>query len=167
MKEGKSTSDGCIPKMVIELGDILYPVLIIIFNVILRCSIFPCKWWYSVVVALFKFKGSRSVSKNFRPVSLVVMLSKLFDFVLLNRFKKWFRPHDMQTAYQEGKSCSDHIYFMRCLIQRFILDKRKLFITAVDFDGAFDRVKRITLLRKSVTVGARSVLFDVWQICIR
>ena len=123
---------------------------------ILQCSIFPCQWWYSVIIALFKHKGSRSVPKNFRPVSLVVMLSKLFDFFLLNRFKIWFKPNDMQTAYQEGKSCSDHIFFMRCLIQQFNLDKRKLFITTVDFDGAFDRVKRSTLLQKLILFGASS-----------
>ena len=43
---------------------------------------------------------------------------------------------------------------MRCWIQQFILDKRKLFITAVDFDGAFDRVNRRTLLKKLIAFGA-------------
>ena len=106
---------------------------------------------------MFKNKGSRLVPKNFRPVSLVLMLSKLYDFVLLARFKKWFTPNDMQTAYQHGKSCSDHIFFLRCLIQHFNRDKRTLFITAIDFDGAFDRVKRSTLLKKLVFFGASSV----------
>lgn len=157
LKEGKSTSDGWVPRMVTEVSDVLYPILLLIFNIILRYSIFPVKWWHNVVVALFKNKGSRLISKNYRPVSLVEMLSKLFDFVLLDRFKKWFVPHDMQTAYQKGKSCSDHIFFIRCLTEQFNADKRKLFITAIDFDGAFDRVKRSTLLRKLVVFGAGSV----------
>ena len=38
----------------------------------------------------------------------------------------------------------------------FNLDKRKLFITTVDFDGAFDRIKRSTLLRKLILFGASS-----------
>ena len=156
LKEGKSTSDGWVPKMVTEINDILYPILFIIFNTILRCSMFPLKWWFSVVVALFKNKGLRSIAKFFRPVSLVVMLSKLLDFILLRRFKEWYIPHDMNTAYQEGKSCSDHIFLMRCVVQQFLKDKRTLFITAVDFDGAFDRVKRSTLLRKLILAGAGS-----------
>ena len=158
--EGKSTADGWVPKMLTEVNDILYPILLIIFNTILQCSIFPCQWWHSVIIALFKHKGSRSIPKNFRQVSLVVMLSKLFDFVLLNLFKIWFKPNDMQTAYQEGKSCSDHIFLMRCLIQQFNLDKRKLFVTTVGFDGAFDRVKRSTLLQKLILFGASST--SVW-----
>ena len=160
VKEGKSTADGWVPKMLTEVSDVLFPILLMLFNVILQRCFFPFKWWFSVVIALFKNKGSRLVSKNFRPVSLVVMFSKLFDFVLLSRFKKWFKPHDMQTAYQEGKSCCDHIFLMRCLIQQFNLDKRKLFITAIDFDGAFDRVKRSTLLKKLVLVGASSLFVN-------
>ena len=135
----------------------IYSILFNLFNLILTCRIFPAKWWYSIVIPLFKNKGSRIIAKFFRPVSLVEMLAKLFDFTLLKRFKKWFVPHDMQTAYQNGKSSADHIFFMRCVIEVFNLDKRKLYITAIDFDGAFDRVKRSTLLRKLVLFGASSV----------
>ena len=128
----------------------------VIFNIILQCSLFPDKWWFCVVVALFK-KGSRLIPKNYRPVSLVLMLAKLFDFTLLDRFKKWFIPHDLQTAYQERKSSGDHIFLLRCIIQYLIKKKLKFFITAVDFDGAFDRVKRSTLLMKLVLAGASSI----------
>ena len=44
------------------------------------------------------------------------MLSKLFDFILLSRFKKWFFPVDEQSAYQPGRSCADNIFLIRCLI---------------------------------------------------
>ena len=135
--------------MITEIKDGLFPILLLMFNIILVNSV-----WVSVVIALFKNKGMRSIAKYFRPVSLVKMLSKLFDFVLLDRFKKWFHPNDRQTAYQEGKGSGDHIFLMRCWIQQFILDKRKLFITAVDFDGAFDRVNRRTLLKKLIAFGA-------------
>ena len=124
LKEGKSTSDGWVPKMVTEIKDGLFPILLIIFNIVLVNSVYPNNWWISIVIALFKNKGCRSIAKFFRPVSLVKMLSKLFDFVLLDRFKKWFVPNDRQTAYQEGKGSGDHIFLMRCWIQQFILDKR-------------------------------------------
>ena len=151
----KSTADGWSPNMVTNFPEVL-EVLFIIFNLILRHGLFPVKWWYSVVVALYK-KGSRLLPKNFRPVSLVVMLLKLLDFTILDRFKKWFKPHDLQTAYQDGKGSGDHIFLLRCVIQLFNKDKRKLFITAIDFDGAFDRVKRSTLLHKLLKCGASSL----------
>ena len=83
LKEGKSTADGWVPQMITEVRDVLFPVLLIIFNVILTCRIFPTKWWYSVVIPLFKNKGSRLIAKYFRPVSLVEMLAKLFDFIFV------------------------------------------------------------------------------------
>ena len=157
LKEGKSTSDGWAPQMVTEIKDTLFPLLLLIFNIILQNSIYPSAWWISVVIALFKNKGSRWIAKYFRPVSLVQMLFKLFDFTLLGRFNMRFIPDDRQTAYQTGKSSGDHIFLMRCWIEQFNLEKRKLFITAVDFDGAFDRVKRSTLLRKLLAFGAGSL----------
>ena len=157
LKSGKSTADGWVPEMLTAVSDTLYPILHIIFNIILLRGMFPVNWWLCVVIALFKNKGVRSIAKNFRPVSLVVMLSKLFDFIMLGRFKKWFTPHDMNTAYQNGKSCCDHIFFMRCVRERMIKLKRTLFVTAVDFDGAFDRVNRRKLLQKLLLKGASSV----------
>ena len=153
LKKGKSTADGWVPEMLNEIKESLFPLLFIIFNIILKHGMVPFTWLFCIVTALFK-KGLRSIAKNFRPVSLVLMLLKHFDFILLNRFKKWFKPNDMQTAYQNGKCCGDHIFFVRCIIQYFNRFKMKLFITAVDFDGAFDRVKRSTLLRKLVRFGA-------------
>ena len=153
LKKGKSTADGWVPEMITEIKTTLFPILFIIFNIILRHGIVPLMWLLSIVIALFK-KGLHSIAKNFRPVSLVLMLLKLFDFILLDRFKKWFKPNDMQTAYQDGKCCGDHIFFMRCIVQYCNRFKLKLFITAVDFDGAFDRVRRSTLLRKLVRFGA-------------
>ena len=42
-------------------------------------------------------------------------------------------------------------------MEHLLKEKRKFFITAVDFDGAFDRVRRSTLLRKLVAAGASTV----------
>ena len=88
---------------------------------------------------------------------MVQLLSKLFDFVLLKRFLRWFTPADEQTAYTNGKSCSDHVFFMRRMSKYAIKFKQKLFFIAIDFDGAFDRVARSILVRKLVLFGAGSV----------
>ena len=103
--------------------------------------------------AIFKNKGLRRFPKNYRPVSLVIMLFKLFDFILLKRFTNWFFPHDNQTAYQKGRSANDHVFLIRCLIEQSKKKKIRLFFAAIDFDGAFDRVKRSILLKKLVLFG--------------
>ena len=71
----------------------------------------------TIVNGIVKLKGLFPESKIYRPVSLVQLLSKLFDFILLDRFKKWFTPADEQTAYQEKKGGADHVFLLRCMLQ--------------------------------------------------
>ena len=80
----------------------------------------------------------RTDATKYRPISLVQLLAKLFDTILLERFRKWFTPSDPQTAYQNKRSGADHVFLTRCLIQHAKLYKEKLFVIAIDFDGAFD-----------------------------
>ena len=47
-----------VPGMVNEVNIVLFPLLLILFNIMLQHSIFPTKWLFCVVVALFKNNGS-------------------------------------------------------------------------------------------------------------
>ena len=68
----KSTCDGWCPQMINTIPSFLYPVVLMLFNVILSSALFPTKWCRTVVAALFKNKGSPSIAKYFRPVTLVL-----------------------------------------------------------------------------------------------
>ncbi len=153
----KSTSDGWCPQMINSIQNSLFPLVLLLFNIMLSSVLFPTEWCLTVVTALFKNKGSPSIAKYFRPVTLVQLLYKWFDFVLLSRFKKWFKPADENTAYQSGKGCPDHIFLMRALIHFAKFKRKKLFICTLDFDGAFDRVSRAILLKKLALFGAGSL----------
>ena len=114
---------------------------------------------FVVVVAceIFKNKGSRIDSKNYRGISLVHLLAKLFDIILFKRFRKWFKPADEQTAYRPKRGSADHVFLLRCMLQYAKRSKEKLYLIAIDFDGAFDRVCRSTLIRKLTLFGAGAV----------
>ena len=97
----KSTSDGWCPQMITSIKNTIFPVMIIIFNAILQCVFFPTKWCLTVVAAIFKHIGSPRYAKYYRPVSLVQLLYKWFDFILLTRFKVWFC---IATMYRKTES---------------------------------------------------------------
>ena len=126
----------------------LFPILLILLNALLQCALYPKKWRTTIVSAILKNKGSSLSQLNYKPISLVQLLSKLFDFILLKRFRGWFTPHDAQSAYQNGKSCADHVFLLRALVNHCINTKEKLFIVCVDFEGAFDKVFRHRLFKK-------------------
>ena len=117
LKEDKASGDGWVKKMVINLPLSILLILQLIYNTILKNHVFPTSWRTTVISEVFKNKGSPSVAKNYRGISLVHLLAKLFDFILLERFKKWFVPADKQTAYQEERGSADHVFLFRCMSQ--------------------------------------------------
>ena len=65
----------------------------------------------------------------------------------------WFVPHDCQSAYQKNETSADHVFLLRSLIRHCKLQKKKLFIVAIDFEGAFDKVSRHRLFSKLQLFG--------------
>ena len=51
-------------------------ILAELFNMCLKESCFPDCWKVSSVVPIFKNTGERSIAKNYRPVSLLFVVSK-------------------------------------------------------------------------------------------
>ena len=68
---------------------------------------------------------------NYRPISLVKMFAKIFDIILVKRFNARFTPHDCQSVYQSKKSCADHTFFLRCMINHVKRTKETLFLIAI------------------------------------
>ena len=157
LKEDKSTADGWAKRMVTSVPLCIMLVFQIIYNSILKYHLYPGVWRTTIVNAIFKNKGTRRLAEFYRGISIVYLMAKIFDIILLNRFKKWFIPSDQNTAYQKEMSTADHVFLQRCLISYARKVKEKLFIISIDFDGAFDRVSRSVLIKKLCRFGAGAV----------
>ena len=57
----------------------LSQILAELFNMCLKESCFPDCWKLSLVVPVFKNDGERSTAKTYRLVSLLSVVSKVFD----------------------------------------------------------------------------------------
>ena len=68
-----------------DLGPELPYKLAELFNKFLTESCFPDCWKVSLVVSVFKNLGGRSTVKSYRPVSLVSVVSKVFEKLVSNR----------------------------------------------------------------------------------
>ena len=156
----KSTSDGWTPKMITSISTMFYPLLVLILNIVLNFGHYPQKWRDTVVTTLFKNKGVTWLAQYYRPVSLVRILCKMFDFILLERFRKWFKPNDGQSAYQSERGCADHVFFIRGMVNYCMRSNSKLFVICIDFEGAFDKISRHQLFRKLKLFGAGSLFLS-------
>ena len=69
------------------------------------------------------------------------ILAKLYDTIIKDRLEKWILIPIEQTAYQKGKFCGLHVFFVRCLISIC----KKLRITLF--------ISRRNLFKKLVNLG--------------
>ena len=76
----KASGPDCIPVVVLKNCEPeLSYILAELFNKCLKESCFPNCWKVSLVVTIFKNFGERSTAKNYHPVSLLSVLSKVFE----------------------------------------------------------------------------------------
>ena len=65
-------------------------ILAELFNKCLEESCFPDCWKVSSVVPVFKNVGERSTAKNYHPVSLLSVVSKVFEKLVSNKITNNF-----------------------------------------------------------------------------
>ena len=73
----------------------------IIFQNCLRSSKFLSEWKKANVVPTFK-NGSKQCIKNYRPVSLLPVCSKVFERLLYNNMFSFFSENDLISPKQSG-----------------------------------------------------------------
>ena len=82
----KASGPDCIPMVALKnSGPELSYILAELFNKCLKESCFPDCWKVSSVVPVFKNVGERSTAKNYHPVSLLFVVSKVFEKLVNNR----------------------------------------------------------------------------------
>ena len=132
----------------LELSYIL-PELV---NKCLKESYFPDCWKVSPVVPVFKNIGKRSTAKNYRPVSLLSVVSKVFEKLVNNRIvdhlEKCGLFSDLQYAFRSSRSTADLLRVVFDRIARAFNRFRATRAVALNISKAFDRVWHAGLLHK-------------------
>ena len=86
LDSSKTSGPDCIPVVVLKNCEPeLSYILAELFNMCLKESCFPDCWKVSLVVLVFKNVGERSSAKNCCPVSLLSVVSKVFEKLVNNR----------------------------------------------------------------------------------
>ena len=99
----KASCPDCIPVVVLKNcePELSYK-LAELFNKFLKESCFPDCWKVSSVVPVFKNVGKGSLVKNFRPVSLLSVVNKVFEKVVNNRIIDHLEKCGLFSAFQYG-----------------------------------------------------------------
>lgn len=141
-----------------EIGLEVSKPLTHIINESFSQGIFPDPLKISIVKPLFKRHDRRDMN-NYRPVSLVSTLAKIFEYAMLSRLDEYFTKFKIYSEVQHGfvkkKSTSTAIQsFNSKLLEEIELNKMAVGIFC-DLSRAFDCVSHTLLLNKLEGYGIR------------
>ena len=161
MKADKSCGLDGIPPGVYKLLTPAWIILITtLFNLIFTSASYPVSWAKAKLFMLFK-RGNRKDPNNYRGISVINSIAKLFDMVLCNRLELWLKSYREQAGAQKGRGCIEHIVTLRLLSDYAKKKKTKLFMTFVDFSKAYDLVPRHMLFSVLKRLGCGAVMLSV------
>ena len=114
LNSSKASGPDCIPVVVLKNCELaLSYILAKLFNKCLKESCFPDCWKVSSVVPVFKNVGERSTAKNYHPVSLLSVVSKVFEKLVNNRIvdhlEKCGLFSDFQYGFRSSRSTADFL----------------------------------------------------------
>ena len=103
LDSSKASGPDCIPVVVLKSCEPeLSHILAKLFNNCLKESCFPDCWKVSLVVPVSKNVGERSTAKNYDPVSLLSVVSKVFEKLVNNRIVDPLEKCGLFTDFQYG-----------------------------------------------------------------
>ena len=146
-----SGHDGLSVKLLKYLSPAIKEPLILIINQSMLTGIFPEKLKIAKVIPLFK-KDDRLNMDNYRPISILPAISKIFERVVYNQLYEYFSHNKLFYEGQYGFR-GDHSTELANieLTDRIIsaLDEKKLPLTIfMDLSKAFDTLDHEILLKK-------------------
>ena len=139
MKSGKAGGPDHIPPEALKADvsttvDLLHPL----FEKIWKEEKFPDEWKEGHLIKLPK-KGDLTNCNNYRGITLLVIIGKVFNRIILNRMKTTVdeKLRDNQAGFRANRSCTDQITTLRIIIEQTLEWNSTAYINFVDYQKAF------------------------------
>ena len=162
---GKSCGhDGISATIIKWCAPYIMSPLLNILNAFLKHGSYPKIFKLAKVTALFK-GGIESEADNFRPISVLPVLNKIFEKIIHQQLVDFLNLHDVlskqQFGFRKGHSTS---HAVTCLHEKLIDNFEKGEMSAVlfiDLKSAFDTIDIEILLKKLHHYGLRNNVFNL------
>lgn len=158
--------DGITYEFYKNIPPCFYNELLNTLNKIFLSEEIPSNFNKAIMIPLFK-KGDPLIASNYRGLSLLNSLSKIFNSIILNRLTFWIEHNKILTEFQAGfrkqYSTVDNIFNLMNIVQLNSLNSKKTFAFFVDFSNAFDTIPHSSLFFKLSKVGISSKIIRILQ----
>ena len=162
----KASGSNCIPVVFLKNYEPkLSYILAELFKKCLKESCFPDFWKISSVVPVFKNVGERSTAKNYSPVSLLSVVSKVFEKLgnnsIVGHLEKCGLFSDFQYGFRFSRSTAALLTVVSDRIARAFNRSGATRAVALDISKAFDRVWHADLPHKLKSYAISGQIFGL------
>lgn len=130
------------------------------FNCLIRNGAFPSNFKISKIIPIFK-SGSRQDPGNYRPISIIPSLAKVFEKIICLRLSHYFESKQLLCNQQYGFRSNSSTQLAVLDLQNQIttaIDNHEVSLTIfLDLARAFDSLEHRILLRKLDHYGIRGL----------
>ena len=135
-----------------------------LFSVIWQEEIVPRQWREGFIVNIFK-KGDREDPANYRGVTLLSVVGKVFCKILNNRLVQCLDKegvlHEGQAGFRINRSCMDNVYTLNEIVQGRLREDKKTYALFLDIQKAYDSVWHDGLWYKLWDMGVKGRMWRV------
>ena len=152
MDNKSSSGNDCISnKMLKYIKNEISKAVALIINQMLNSGIFPNRLKISKIIPVYK-KGNANLLNNYRPISLLPTISKIFERVIYNQLYNYFIDNQLLSEQQYGFRAkhSTELAVLKLVdyIKHAIDQKRTPVNIYIDLSKAFDTLNFDILLYK-------------------
>jgi len=118
-----------------------------VFEGVWKSGVIPEDWKRGIILPFYKGKGSKSVCKNYRGITLLSVPGMAFANILLGRVRLRLieASRREQSGFTSGRSTTDRILALNVLMQTRSKFNQPIWIAYVDLKVAFDSIHRAAL----------------------
>ena len=135
-----------------------------LFNIIMTNEKYPSQWREKLLKPIHK-ERSDTDPRSYRGIVISSCLSNLLSRILHNTIEKHIIDNDImienQTGFRKGYRTSDHILILRSIIETQFKKGAYLYTCFVDFEKAFDTIRKNALFKKLEYMGIKDNLLRI------
>ena len=151
--------DGIPGRILKETAKQIAPSLTLLFNKSLHSAVVPGKWKLANVVPVFK-RGIKEHVQNYRPISLLCIVSKVLERCILNNIWEHLQEimNDHQHGFMPGRSSTSQLVGVLDKIGKVLDRGEQIDVIYLDMTKAFDKVNHELLINKLRRFGFKTNL---------
>ena len=135
-----------------------------LYNVVFDSHTVPQDWRNGLIVPLLK-EGDREVANNYRGITLLSIVGKLFASILERRLSKWCEVNRIfeqeQAGFRPGRTTVHQIFTLSEVLKKRKNKHRSTYCCFLDIRKAYDTVWREGLWKKLEAIGVHEKLMKV------